>query len=160
MSATQPQMISFDDFRAEVFDVLNETFEDVIGMYLDKGDDLASTLEGVTAGQASRLTGSCGNSVASQLRHFNYYLEVAMQHIQGAPPAKVDWAPAWKQTTVTDHEWRALQARTWELREELSAVLRQDPPEFNRDIVGGAFAMVAHCAYHLGQIRHALCMTT
>jgi len=28
----------------------------------------------------------------------------------------------------------------------------------NDDIVGGAFAMIAHTAYHLGQIREAMCV--
>jgi hypothetical protein len=28
----------------------------------------------------------------------------------------------------------------------------------NDDFVGGAFAMVAHNAYHLGQIREAMCV--
>lgn len=156
--STRILTLTLDDFRAELFDVLNETFDNVIGMYLDKGDDLKTTLAGVTAEQASQLTGHCGNSIASQLRHFNYYLEVGIQYIQGHPPKDVNWKAAWEQTTVTEDEWTALQQHTWDLREKLDAALRQEPPEFNRDIAGGAFGLVAHCAFHLGQIRHALCM--
>jgi hypothetical protein len=37
-------------------------------------------------------------------------------------------------------------------------MIQVDPPAITEEIVGGAMAMLAHTAFHLGQIRHALLM--
>lgn len=155
---SENQTMNVKDFKSELKLFLDETFDSVTGYYLDKQDDLKHTLDGVTAEQASVLSGGCGNSIASQLRHFNFYIEVGLQYMSGNPPESTDWGAAWEQTTVTEQEWSDIQARTWELKDQLYSLIQNYDGPFDEDQIGGAFGMVAHCAFHLGQIRHAKCM--
>jgi hypothetical protein len=72
---------------------------------------------------------------------------------------KVDWREIWRTTsTVSPEEWQALKD---ELRQAHQQVLTRlkTPDSWNSDnTLGGALAIVAHTAYHLGGIRQALCV--
>ncbi|GAB4109950.1 MAG: hypothetical protein Fur005_08630 [Roseiflexaceae bacterium] len=59
---------------------------------------------------------------------------------------------------VTPEKWLALQA---ELRAsyQRALVLIDDTLEWkDANMIGGAIAMIVHSAYHLGEIRQALCI--
>jgi len=135
--------------------VLEETFEQVTGIYLDRGTSLAETLADVTAEEASRPISSRCASLAAQVRHVCYYLDVLAEYTQGRKPSDVDWTISWTQTTATAQEWDAL-------REDLRSAYARTRALFARiadwddDAVGGAVAMVVHTAYHLGEIRQAI----
>jgi hypothetical protein len=57
---------------------------------------------------------------------------------------------------VTPAEWESIKA---ELRASYNLILAlaQESPWASQDDIAGAIAVVAHCAYHLGEIRQALC---
>ena len=136
---------------------LEETFEAHHGIYLDKGTSLLETLEGVTAEEASvRFSDSCA-SVAAQIRHVVFYLRVLQDHIRGKEVGKVDWRKIWENDgPVSWEEWQTL---VGELREEYASVRRlvSEPQTWEReDALGGAMALVAHTAYHLGSVRLSL----
>lgn len=137
---------------------LGEAFDTVVGMFLDKGDSLWETLEEVTAEQASIPIAPGGNSIASQVAHMNYYFGIMEQYMQGTEPKEKDWAAAWQTVSVNEDEWKALQGELSEHQTRIYALIDNTPDEIfaDTDIVGGTYAIVAHTAFHLGQIRHAL----
>ncbi len=136
--------------------LLDETFEQVHGIYLDRGTSLFETLAGVTAEQASQpISVSCA-SIAAQVEHVRFYLEVMQRYIRGEQPGKVDWQASWQRQVVTPGEW---QARMAELRAAYASVrdlLRGIESWEGENELGGALATVVHTAYHLGEIRQAL----
>ncbi len=136
--------------------VLEETFENVHGIFLDRGTSLFETLSTITAEQASRPVSETCASIAAHVEHVTFYLEIAMRYMKGERP-KVDWTEIWRTVReVTPDEWAASQNR---LRESYQRARAQVSSETwaDKDTIGGAIGLIAHSAYHLGEIRHALC---
>lgn len=160
-SSTDTATISVNTFRSALLFILDETFDNVHGAYLDKGDSLFPTLEALTAGQASTPVCDEGNSIASQVNHVIFYFDVAFQYMQGKNPSKQDWGTAWGLVQVSDEEWDSLKQQLRDRQHTLITLINETPAEAfsaNEEMVGGAMATIAHTAFHLGQIRHALCM--
>lgn len=157
-STTDAAMISVDTFKRSLLFILDETFDNVHGAYLDPGDSFFATLNGVTAEQASVPVVGPGNSIASQLNHVIFHLEVGFRYMRGENPGKQDWSKAWELVTVTDDEWASLTQRLRECQQTLLQLIDEIPDAAfaNEEIVGGAMATITHIAFHLGQIRHAL----
>jgi Leu/Phe-tRNA-protein transferase len=72
---------------------------------------------------------------------------------------QVDWGEVWRTTReVTPEEWDGLRSDLKQaykhLRERIAAVenWNEDRP------LGGVIALIAHSAYHLGEIRQATCV--
>ena len=93
--------IPSDRFTNELFDVLDETFEQVQGIYLDKGTSLFETLETVSSEQASRPVSAECASIAAQVEHVRFYLEVLERVIQKKPVGNIDWQESWQLEKVT-----------------------------------------------------------
>lgn len=146
-------------FRNAVLFLFDETFDNVHGAYLDKGDSLFTTLEEVTAVQASAP--ACGerNSIAAQVNHLIFYFDVAFQYMRGENPGKQDWGTAWELVAVSEEEWADLKAQLRDRQQTLVRMIKETPAEafVSEEMAGGAMASIAHTAFHLGQIRHALC---
>ena len=71
---------------------------------------------------------------------------------------QVDWNDIWQNVrSVTPDEWEATKA---ELRAKYEQVvtLIKNTPVWSWQAMGGAMGVVAHSAYHLGEIRQALCV--
>lgn len=154
-------MISVNAFRQALLFILDEAFDNVHGAFLDKGDSLLPTLEGLTAAQASVPVCGDGNSIASQVNHVIFYFDVAFQYMRGENPGKQEWGVAWELVRVTDEEWDGLKQQLRDRQHTLITLINETPAEAfsaNEEMVGGAMATIAHTAFHLGQIRHALCM--
>ena len=151
------RQIALDRFTSELFQVLDETFEQIHGIYLDKGTSLFETLATVTAEEASRPVSERCASIAAQVEHVRFYLEVLERYLRGEQVGKVDWQAAWQTTSVTPEEWASLNQRLRDAQQSVLGVLRGlDTWEGENDI-GGALAIAIHTAYHLGEIRQALC---
>jgi hypothetical protein len=161
-STTGTDVIAVETFRNALLSLLDETFDTVQGAYLDPGDSMFTTLEGISAGQASTPVIGQENSVASQVNHVIFYFDVAFQYMRGENPGRQDWGKAWELVSVTDEEWDVLRRSLRERQQTLVQLINDTPAAaFNSDdMVGGAMATLAHTAYHLGQIRHALSMIT
>lgn len=144
--------------KESIKEVLNETFDSVVGMFLDKGDSLWETLENVTAEQASVPIASGGNSIAGQINHITYYLEILSVYMHNETPEKPDWGEAWKTIEVDENQWQDLKQALKERQREIFSLIDDAPDETfaDPDILGGTYSIVAHTAFHLGQIRHAL----
>jgi hypothetical protein len=137
--------------------LFDETFVEVKGIYLDRGTSLFETLGTVSAEEASRPVSSTCASIAGQVEHVRFYIEVLVRYMRGEEVGEVDWDGSWYVQAVSAEEWEALVGR---LRDAYRSV---------REVVGGmsygpgderfedALAVVVHTAYHLGEIRQALC---
>lgn len=160
-STTGKATIGVETFKGALMGLLDEAFDNVQGAFLDKGDALFPTLEGLRAEQASIPVCGQGNSIASQVNHVIFYFDVGFQYMRGENPGRQDWGKAWELVTVTDDEWDALKQQLRERQRTLFQLISDTPDAaFDSDaVVGGAMATLAHTAFHLGQIRHALCLT-
>ncbi|MEO8286657.1 MAG: DinB family protein [Chloroflexota bacterium] len=155
-------MLSTTTIKAELFTtVLNqffdETFEHVQGIYLDRGTSLFETLETVSAEEASRPVGGKCASIAGQVEHVRFYMDVLSKYLRGEDPGKVDWAGSWSLTSVNAEEWETLKGQ---LKEQYSSVRQLISTIENwdaEDPISNALAVVVHTAYHLGEIRQATC---
>jgi hypothetical protein len=144
-------------FSAALFDLLDETFDTHHGLFLDRGTSLFETLESVTAEEASRPVSTSCASIAAQVNHVIVYLDVLTRSVQGEEVGKVDWDEAWRIGPVTDEGWNVLRGRLRGQTDHTIAVLKGIERWDVEDEVYGAMAIAVHTAYHLGQIRQALC---
>ncbi len=147
-----------ESFSKALFEVLEETFETNHGIYLDKGTSLVTTLAQISAGEASTPVGNRCATIAAQAEHVVFYLEVLERVVDGQDVGKPDWGAIWSGVGgVTEAEWDASRARLKATYDRLSQKLRSIENWENNDAIEGALAIVVHTAYHLGEIRQALC---
>lgn len=138
--------------------LLTETFEMVRCFYLDKGTSLFETLAGINAAEASIPVGGKCATLAAQVKHVAFYLDVVEKSVKDPNYPQVDWTEIWNNVNVVDSsEWQTIQD---ELRRSYASIqdLVKSTPEWPSEReIGGAMALLAHSAYHLGEIRQALC---
>ena len=151
--------ISIDTFKTALLEILDETFAVVHGIYLDRGTSLFETLGTITAEQASRpITERCA-SLAAQVRHVAFYLDVLESYIRTHQAVQVDWGEIWRTTReVSPAEWLAYQDSLRQSYQQVLETLGGLDSWDDEDSLGGALAIVVHSAYHLGEIRQALCV--
>src|SRR5512136_306893 len=103
MPINQPQLIE------EIFNILDETFENNHGIYLDKNTSLFQTLDEIDYRQASLGVGSRCASIAAQVAHITFYLEVLERYFVANDSAPADWGEIWRTIEqVTPDEWETL----------------------------------------------------
>lgn len=145
-------------FTQALYLCLDETFDNVHGFFLDKGTSLFETLATISAAEASLPVGGKCATLAAQVKHIAFYLDVLEQSVRSGQYERQDWGKIWREVSaVTPEEWEACKA---ELRASYARIrqLVADQAEWPSEReIGGAIAMIAHTAYHLGEIRQALC---
>lgn len=149
--------IQTEHFTKALYALLDETFDNVQGAFLDKGTSLFETLATISSEEASLPVGGKCATLAAQVKHVAFYLDVVDNTVRDPNYPRVDWGEIWRTvSSVTPGEWEAIQA---ELRANYNRILRlvEDTPAWEEAQIGGAIAVVAHTAYHLGEIRQALC---
>ena len=73
-----------------------------------------------------------------------------------APP--VDWGYIWQTVAaVNQPEWELIQLELRNSYDRIKQLINETPAWTSEVEVGGAIAVIAHTAYHLGEIRQALC---
>lgn len=151
--------ISQQMFLEQLDQFLDESFEKVYGIYLDKNTSLFETLDGITAEQASYEPCSSCASIAAHTKHITFYLQVSDRYIFTTDDFRSDWGEIWRNThAVTEEEWAAIRAELKIAYSDLRARLKTISDWDNERAFGGAWAIVVHTAYHLGEIRRALCV--
>jgi hypothetical protein len=143
-------------FTTELFDLLDETFERVQGIYLDKGTSLFETLDTISAEEASRPVSANSPSIAAKVEHMRFYLGVLENCIQKKPIGKIDWQESWQLREVTPEEWEALKKQLRERYQSVSNLMKSLETWEGEDDIGASLGILAHTAYHLGAIRQAL----
>ncbi len=147
-----------ESFSKELLAILEETFETHHGVYLDKGTSLFETLNQISAEEASIPIGNQCATIAAQIEHVIFYLEVIERSIVEQEVGKVDWGEIWNRVSnVTNDEWDEIRARLKATYERLNKMLQNIENWEHNDAIGDSMAIVVHTAYHLGEIRQALC---
>lgn len=138
--------------------VLDEAFNTVHGVFLDPGTSLFETLATITAIEASQPVSPTCATLAAQVEHVQFYLDTTLGYMQGALKGKTDWKHIWETVnTVSAEEWEAIKMRLQASYEQVVAYLMALDSYENEDNLYGALSVVIHTAYHLGEIRQALC---
>ena len=148
--------IATADIKETLFTLLTETFQSGQNpdgtMYLDRGAGLFDTLAPLSAEQASQEVIPGGTTLAAQVNHTHFYLEVIERYMRGEAP-KVDWSESWQLQTVSENQWRDLSKKLKETYERISTLLQtQEDWEQLED----GFAIAIHTAYHLGAVRQVV----
>lgn len=151
--------ISVIDFRQGFLTIWNELFALDAGdgptMVLDRGTSLFETLAGISAAEASIPVSQQSATLAAQVNHTAFYIQALRDGIASNWETRADWAGSWKLGAVDDGEWQTLIERLrfeYAWVQEFSARVEV----WDADHIEGAFALVAHAAYHLGEIRQGI----
>ena len=145
------------DYQNALLDLLDETFDHHHGIFLDKGTGLFQTLEGVSAQEASIPVGGKCASLAAQVTHVIFYIESFERYALYNDNSPRDWGEIWRTVEkVTAEEWASLQSKLKDAYDRMDKLFRANEL-WNEDTIGGSLSIVVHTAYHLGEIRQALC---
>ena len=151
------KVVSEDTLAKEYFKILDETFVRHHGIYLDENNSLFETLETITAEEASRPVGDKCATLAAQVAHVTFFLDILENYLLHQSSGKVDWGEIWRTVNaVTPEEWTTLKNNLKQTHKRVLKVLHGLNWASDRSI-GGALAILVHTAYHLGEIRQALC---
>jgi hypothetical protein len=150
--------IQTDHFTSPLYTLLDETFDNVHGSYLDKGTSLFETLAAISAEEASVPVGGRCATLAAQVKHVTFYLDVLEQAVRTQKFERQDWGKIWRETSaVTPEEWEALKSSLHQSYDRIKTLISETPEWSREEQIGGALAVIVHTAYHLGEIRQALC---
>jgi len=150
--------IPLERVKPTLLQLLEETFSKVHGMYIDKGTTLYETLDSVTAAEASRSASPQTATIAAQVDHVRFYLDVIDDIMRSQSLDKgYNWRHIWETVReVTPEQWEDIKRQ---LRESHDQVIKRINSVRNWDNeidFGCVMSIVAHTAYHLGGIRQAL----
>jgi len=152
-------MIPVERFTRELFELLDETFEQVHGIYLDRNTSLFETLQTISAEEASIPVSSTCATLAAQVKHVSFYLNVLEDVMRGKKVGKVDWGEIWRTTSsVTPAEWEAIKDDLKASYQRILTLTKSFDTWNGENDIAGALAVLVHTAYHLGEIRQALCV--
>ena len=145
------------DFATNLYQLMGETFENPIGIYLDKNTSLFQTLETVSAEEASIPVGGKCASLAAQVAHVTFYIESFERYALQGDNSPRDWGYIWRTVEkVTAEEWEDYKNKLKVAYQRMDKLFHENQL-WNEDTIGGALSIVVHTAYHLGEIRQALC---
>ncbi len=149
--------IPLERFTQPLLECLDETFNSVHGIYLVKGTTLFETLDGVSAEEASIAISSKSATIAAQVEHVRFYLDVLDDFIRTNQITKVDWREIWQTVSrVTPEEWEAQKLRLRESYKQVLATISSFDKWDGEYDIAGPLSILTHTAYHLGGIRQAL----
>jgi hypothetical protein len=152
-----PKPTLLEQLKKSIFECLDETFVEVHGIYLDKGCSLFPTLQGVSAQEASGSVSPDSATLAAQVEHVRFYLDVLNDIIKTKEIVKVDWKEIWRTVNqVTAEEWEEQKRRLRESYDRVMTTLKGINGWDGEDDIAGALSVLSHTAYHLGGIRQAL----
>ena len=82
-------------------------------IYLDKGTSLFETLATISAEEASVPVGGKCATLAAQVKHVAFYLDVLERSVRTQQYERQDWGKIWRETSaVTAEEWDDAQSPT------------------------------------------------
>lgn len=150
--------IQTDHFTGALYALLDETFDNVHGYFLDKGTSMFETLATISAEEASVPVGGKCATLAAQVKHAAFYLDVLEKSLRTGQFESQDWDKIWRETAgVTPDEWSGLKSSLRESYDRVKARINDTAEWSNEQQIGSAIGTIVHTAYHLGEIRQALC---
>jgi hypothetical protein len=150
--------IQSEHFTKVLFALLDETFDSIHGFYLDRNASMFETLANITAEEASiPVGGKCG-TLAAQVRHVAFHLDYIEKYFSDPNPPQADWGEIWRTVKlVSPEEWQSIQSELRINYDRILNLFKTVPAWSSENEIGIALAVVVHTAYHLGEIRQALC---
>lgn len=152
--------IALERYTSVLYDLFDETFEKVSGIYLDRNTSLFETLDTISAEEASiPVSARCG-TLAAQVEHIRFYLDVMETWMLDPErsPITLDWGEVWRRVSaVTPEEWEESKARLRGSYERIIGRLKSQETWEGENDIGIPLTFIVHTAYHLGEIRQALC---
>ncbi len=152
-----PKQIAISEVATGFRYLLSETFESVHGAYLDQGTSFFETLAQISAAEASQPMGDCA-TIAAHVAHTRYYLGVLEDRMFSRDLSYVNWDTIWNEVSSVDEAaWAGMIA---DLRATYDGIMRhldgaEDWSGFTE--LSSLLGMIAHSAYHLGEIRQMMC---
>src|SRR5215216_7648224 len=111
-------------FKKALLACLEETFSTVNGIYLDKGTTLFETLDGVSAEEASRAISANSATVAAQVEHIRFHLDVLDDYMRTGEDKTNNWREIWETVhEVTPDQWEDIKRRLKESHERALATI-------------------------------------
>ncbi len=151
--------IQAEHFTKALYLLLDEAFDNVHGIFLDKGTSMFETLATISAEEASVPVGGKCATLAAQVKHVAFYLDLTERSARTGVNEQVDWGEIWRTTSaVSPDEWETLKVELRNSYERIMALIHDMPTWTSEREIGGAIATIVHSAYHLGEIRQALCV--
>lgn len=145
------------EFAINLHNFLRETFEEPEGIFLDPDTSLLQTLAGVTAEQASIPVGGKCASLAAQVAHLLFFIDSFERYALQNDTSKRDWGHVWRTVEKVDEaQWERLRQALKAAYERMDRLF-QENTVWDAERMGGAMSIIVHSAYHLGEIRQALC---
>ena len=96
-------------------------------------------------------------SLAAQVAHVTFFIESFERFALQGDNSPRDWGEIWRTVEkVTPAEWDEYKRKLNDAYLRMSKLFHENPA-WNEDTMGGALSIVVHTAYHLGEIRQALC---
>lgn len=151
--------VAGEDVRQSVLALWREIFgpsgEDGPSWVLDRGTSMFDTLAGISAEEASIPVSNQSATLAAQVDHTAYYIQELREGIDTNWANTPDWDASWQIGAVDAAQWQAL-IDNLRADYEWFTQLAETNEVWTADYIGGAIAMIAHAAYHLGEIRQGI----
>ena len=152
------KVIAQERFAQDLFDILEETFETHHGIFLDRGTSLFQTLAGITAAEASRPVGISAPRWQRRLpTSFSTWKCSNATSLPATAARRIgarSGAPS--KASPRRNGMRSASSCARPTSAFSPCCMAEDAWD-NENAIGGALAIVVHSAYHLGEIRQALC---
>ena len=140
-----------------LLECLDETFSTTHGIYLDKGTSLFATLDEISAVEASQSSAHNTATIAAQVDHVRFYLDVLTEIIRTKEIDKIDWREIWSRVgSVTPDEWDALRQQLKDSHQRVLETLSSLGQWNGEYDIAGTLSILTHTAYHLGGIRQSI----
>jgi hypothetical protein len=96
--------IQAEHFTQALYTLLDETFDNVHGFFLDKGTSMFETLANISAAEASVPVGGNCATLAAQVKHVAFYLDVLEHNVRTQQYERQDWGKIWRETSTITPE--------------------------------------------------------
>jgi hypothetical protein len=157
METEMSAQIPVERFKKILLNCLDETFATVQGIYLDKGTTLYETLDGMSAAEASQAISANSATIAAQVEHVRFYLDVLDDYMRTGEDRTNNWREIWETVhEVTPEQWDDIRRRLRASHERALATINSFEQWDGKYDIAGALSILVHTAYHLGGIRQAL----
>jgi len=149
--------IPVERFKKALLGCLEETFSNVRGIYLDKGTTLYETLDGISAAEASQAISANSATIAAQVEHVRFYLDVLDDYMRTGVDKQNNWREIWETVReVTPEQWEDIKERLRQSHSRALATINSFEKWDGKYDIAGALSILVHTAYHLGGIRLTL----
>lgn len=157
MDTKMSAQIPVERFKKALLECLEETFSNVRGIYLDKGTTLYETLDGVSAAEASQAISANSATIAAQVEHVRFYLDVLDDYMRTRVDKQNNWREIWETVReVTPEQWEDIKERLRQSHSRALATINSFEKWDGKYDIAGALSILVHTAYHLGGIRLTL----